>query len=134
MTATVGGKARVLGIGNPFFDPDWPKLSILGKELVRQKCGYAGTDCWWGDYPGERQLFHVPDASGPRLRVKIYPSAVGVCFQDVHIVDKREFTVDGQRLYSVTVPSWRPSQHLYVPWYIRIFIRLLDDLVAQYRF
>jgi len=73
MTATVGGEARVFGVGNhPFFDPLFIYLTDEKKRELRQKYyGQPDTDAWWGEYPGDVQIFRVPDSRGPRVEIKV---------------------------------------------------------------
>jgi hypothetical protein len=106
MTATISGLfARVFGIGNPFFLPEYPAFkSSRSRIRFIRKFGYGPTDCWWGDYPGERQLFHIKSPNGPRLRVKIIELATGTNL--VEITDKRSYRIDFRAdIKEVLVPA-----------------------------
>lgn len=105
MTATIGGMGKVFGVGNPFFNELYPFLNNEGKKAMRQKFyGQPDTDCWWGDYAGERQIFHIQEAAGPRVKVRVVvESAV---MNRVIITDKRVVYIDGvQSRKEVLVPS-----------------------------
>ena len=64
MTATIGGRARVFGVGNTFFNELYPLLGPDGKKTVREKYFGQETDAWWGEYPGDQQIFRVRLADG----------------------------------------------------------------------
>lgn len=106
MTATLGGRARVFGVGNLFFNELFPYLTEEGKQKARPKVGgYSGpNDCWWGEFPGDVQIFRIDSPSGPRLKVKVLH--VDPSTNKVVVVDKRKFTIDGRSdLREVVVPS-----------------------------
>lgn len=110
MTATVGGKARVFGVGNPFFNELYSFLAVEGKRKVRQAFyGQPDTDAWWGEYDADQQILRIKDANGPRLQVRVRPCECGKddCGQmTVVIVDKREHWLVGKSgIGSVTVPK-----------------------------
>lgn len=129
-TATIGGKARVFGIGNPFFFPTWLAKTEDERQALRASYYQRDQDCWWGespDTPGDVQLFRIPDAAGPRLRIKIlyYPDRLGST-KVIQIIDKREFTVDGRVLHEVTMPGRRGASKkfpFYKRWLFRAFER-----------
>ena len=104
MTATIGGMGKVFGVGNPFFNDLYPFLENKGKREMRQKFyGQPDSDCWWGDYPGERQIFHIQDPTGPRVKTKIVKQ--NVTSNTIAIVDKRQVWIDGKDdIKEVTVP------------------------------
>jgi len=93
MTATLGGRARVFGVGNPFFDYLYPFLEDEGRKKVRRKFYGHDFDAWWGEYEGDVQIFRISRSLGPRLLVKVRPYSVTE--NVVTIVDKREHWVDG---------------------------------------
>lgn len=104
MTATLGGSARVFGVGNPFFNPLYVFLESEGKKKLQKKYyGHEDGDCWWGEYEGDVQIFRIASAYGPRLKVTVREFSKTAMI--VTIVDKREHTVDGLRnRVEVTVP------------------------------
>lgn len=107
MTATIGGAARVFGVGNPFFSELYPFLSEEGKKQVREKFFGQPTDAWWGEYPGDKQIFRIANADGPKLSIKIVTKGAldekGLA--RIVIKDKRDYTIDGQKnVRSVDVP------------------------------
>lgn len=70
MSATVGGACDVIGIPNPFFDEVFKHLSDpWGKEWYRNKHGYNTTDCWYGEYPDDRQVIRIASEKGPRINI-----------------------------------------------------------------
>jgi hypothetical protein len=72
MTATLGGEARVFGVGNPFFEYLYPFLEEAGKRKMWKKFyGHELGDCWWGEYEGDNQILRIVDANGPRLKLKV---------------------------------------------------------------
>jgi hypothetical protein len=98
MTATVGGKARVFGVGNPFFDPLYVYIQDTDlnhglKKMQKDLYGHNKGDCWWGEYEGDKQIFRIQDAEGPRLRVKVTP--LDGSYMNVKVTDKRWFSVAG---------------------------------------
>lgn len=99
MTATAGGKAHVLGIGNFFFHPDYPRFDTVAAKKFFVERVYPGftytTDGWWGDYPGEAQLFHIKAPNGPRLRIQFYELESQPSQNVVIVVDGRKFTTGG---------------------------------------
>lgn len=105
MTATLGGVARVFGVGNPFFNELYPFLNEEGIAKVRQKFYGHQHEAWWGEYPGDTQIFRIRNADGPRLKVRISDSDRPLeCV--VAITDKREYWIDGKfRLSHVLVPK-----------------------------
>lgn len=101
-TATVGGHARVFGIGNPFFNELFQYLDDEGKARMRKDLYGRETDCWWGEWEGDVQIFRVESAEGPRVRLKVAPlSAAEV---KLTVVDKRDYTVGRKKLKEVVVP------------------------------
>lgn len=115
MTATVGGKARVFGVGNPFFSELYPYTTPeTRKEMRKRFYGQPDTDAWWGEYPGDVQIFRIQSPDGPRLKVKVCSlgfdektrKACEPGQNRVTVVDKRPFTIDGKSdLKEVTVPA-----------------------------
>ena len=104
MTATIGGCARVLGIGNPFFNELYPMLNEEAKAALRQRMYGQPTDAWWGEYPGDVQLFRIECAYGPRLAVRVV--RVSETENKVIIIDKRPYTIDKKsNVKSVVVPA-----------------------------
>jgi hypothetical protein len=72
MTATLGGEARVFGVGNPFFEYLYPFLEEKGKRAMWKKYyGHELGDCWWGEYEGDNQVLRILDVKGPRLKLKV---------------------------------------------------------------
>lgn len=72
VTATIGGKGRVFGISNPFFSLSWLTWAEETKQEFRRK-HYPegqGSDCWWGNYIGDVQLFWIESSKGPRLKTQ----------------------------------------------------------------
>lgn len=67
VTATVGGPARVFGVANPFFAPEWQQLTPGQQQDKREAYNYGPSDCWWGGYEGDSQLLFIKSPSGPRL-------------------------------------------------------------------
>ena len=105
MTATIGGRARVFGVGNTFFNELYPLLGPDGKKIVRQKYFGQETDAWWGEYKGDQQIFRVEEAEGPRLKIRIKVLDDPSDMVDIIIVDKRTHIVDGKLdVKSVRVP------------------------------
>lgn len=108
MTATLGGRARVFGVGNPFFNELYPYLDVEGKRKMRVAFyGQPDTDAWWGDYPGEQQIFRIFSADGPRLQVKVEDptSEADVAFEvdpktmmRVTVTDKRKHWLSMERV------------------------------------
>src|SRR5580698_7161399 len=106
MTATIGGMARVFGVGNPFFDDLYPYLEEKGKRRMWKKhYGHEMGDCWWGEYEGDRQIFRIFNPEGPRLDVQVK------CFDGheniVIVIDKRKFLCGDQPCeyrFTVRVP------------------------------
>ena len=112
MTATLGGAARVFGVGNPFFNELYLYLDTEGKRKMRQRFyGQPDTDAWWGEYPGDVQIFRLTcpfSERGPRLKVKVQAVPGDPSKMCVKIIDKRSFTIDGKSdLKSVIVPANR---------------------------
>ncbi len=103
-TATIGGKARVFGIANPFFDKIYQDLTEFGKVKYRKDKGYGDgkvtqfgtTDCWWGEFDGDLQIFRIEDAKGPKLKIKIEyikkENQNKIIFQD-----KRDYWVNNEK-------------------------------------
>lgn len=72
ITATIGGHCDIIGIPNPFFDDVFKHLSDPhGKEWYRRKNGWNTTDCWYGEYPGDKQVFRIKSPFGPPLKMRI---------------------------------------------------------------
>jgi hypothetical protein len=104
MTATIGGRARVFGVGNTFFNELYPLLGAEAKKMVRQKYFGQETDAWWGEYKGDQQIFRIKSAKGPRLKVEM--KLVVGRMVDIIVVDKRDYWIDGEFLKeSVRVPQ-----------------------------
>lgn len=105
VTATVGGIAKVFGIGNPFFSDEFNNMTIKEKRKFRKKYyGQPDTDCWWGDYDGEQQLFHIKSPMGVRLKIKILP--INNEENIIKIVDRRKYFIDKKaNVKQVQVPS-----------------------------
>lgn len=65
LTATIGGKAKVFGIPNPFFSDTYmaPPEDII---KIRHKYNDQWiTDIWWGEYKGDWQIIRVNNPIGP---------------------------------------------------------------------
>jgi hypothetical protein len=91
MTATVGGNARVFGVGNPFFNELYVFLPFDAKREVRHKMyGQTDTDAWWGEYPGDKQIFRIHSADGPRLTIKVIPRGANNL---IKVTDKRSWWI-----------------------------------------
>jgi len=117
MTATLGGEARVFGVGNPFFEYLYPFLEEKGKRAMWKKLyGHELGDCWWGEYEGDNQILRIQDAKGPRLNLKVVnlvatgPDRIltesGTNL--VTVIDKREYMFLGKwekRAISFQVPA-----------------------------
>jgi hypothetical protein len=124
VTATIGGKATVFGIGNPFFAHDWQALSEAQREVRRVASGYSGRDCWWGDFPGDVQIFRVEDPHGPRARIKMYYDRDTLGYR-ISIVDKRPMLVGGNpELRVVEMGPYGPPT-VYVSFLTRLLQRFL---------
>ncbi len=82
VTATIGGMAQPFGIDNAFLERTDGK-----PPEVRQ-----GTNCWWGEYPGDVQILRIESAEGPRLEVLVRPVREDG-HNEVWVVDGRPFTV-----------------------------------------
>lgn len=67
VSAVIGGKARVFGIGNPFFTESWPHIPETERMMRRIDAGYTQdrTDCWWGEYEGDKQIERIESSTGP---------------------------------------------------------------------
>ena len=112
VTATVGGEARVFGIGNPFFWPHWAAHTTQKSRMAaRRKWQYriADSDCWWGEYSGDMQLFRILSADGPRLLCML--KVVGENQLEVTVTDLRAFRVAGKVINSVVVPAVMPDTY-----------------------
>jgi len=106
MTATVGGTARVFGVGNPFWDPLYPFLDEKSLKKMQQVFyGHTKGDCWWGEYEGDLQIMRIESALGPRLKIEIVPSYVG--HNIIKVTDKRKFIRAGVSSVTLgTPPMW----------------------------
>lgn len=109
ITATIGGQAKVFGIGNPFFDPLYPyiqdtDLSHGLKKMQKDLYGHTKGDCWWGEYEGDQQIIRIASAKGPRIRFRI-ETETGQGYNLLYFTDKREYSVDGKRRDFVSVPK-----------------------------
>ncbi len=106
VTATIGGLARVFGVSNLFFNEMWPVLTVEQKQVVRESYKLDPlTDCWWGDFKGDNQLFRVANSNGPRLKIKVV--RMDPYTNKVIITDHRSFTVnmvEKPKGYEVLVP------------------------------
>lgn len=108
VTATVGGFARIFGIANPFFSKEFWEKNTKEKMEFRYKYWPEGdgSDCWWGDYKGERQLFHIQSAVGPRLRIRSQLLKIPLTPRVlVRVMDERNFLVDGKKRNRVLLPA-----------------------------
>jgi hypothetical protein len=105
MTATLGGLARVFGIGNPFFNELYPFLDSAAKKKMQQKFyGHTDGEAWWGEYEGDQQIFRINDAGGPRLKVRVTNAPLSTQML-VIVVDKRVYRdPGGEGKSSVIVP------------------------------
>ncbi len=107
VTATLGGAARVFGVANPFFNEIFPLLDAAHVRKVHDHFGYTDQDgeIWWGEFPGDVQIFRVEDPDGPRLDVDV--ERVDAKRNKVRVKpDGRPFTIDGKAdLTEVVVPS-----------------------------
>lgn len=104
MTATIGGAyVRVFGIANTFFDHLWLFLDDAGRRAVKDAYKFGPENCWWGMFKGDIQIFKINSGEGPRLKVKIVK--LDKHTNKVIITDKRDFTVDNQKIKEVVVPS-----------------------------
>lgn len=89
INATIGGSARVFGIANPFFFPEY--LDITQEAHIPQRYGYttdgiplmtdmhtklqeyreeqgygsSKSDVWWGEYAGDDQITRISNPDGP---------------------------------------------------------------------
>lgn len=131
-TATIGGRARVFGVGNPFFFPTWLAKTDNERQALRASYYQRSQDCWWGespDTPGDVQLFRIADAAGPRLRIKIiYNHDHTLRNKTIKIIDKRVFTVDGHELKEVTMGGWRNAPKKF-PFYKRWLFRAIERYI-----
>jgi hypothetical protein len=104
MSATVGGTARVFGIGNYFFEEMYTWLTRTQKRRYRKAhTGQPDTDCWWGEWPTDKQVFRIKSAKGPRIKMKV--KAIDEFKNEVTIKDKRDYLVAGERLRSMVVTA-----------------------------
>jgi hypothetical protein len=65
LTSTVGGKAKVFGIPNPFFSETY---MAPPEDIIRLRHKYNDTwitDIWWGEYKGDWQIIRVNNPQGP---------------------------------------------------------------------
>ena len=102
ITATLGGRARVFGVANPFFNEMFPFLNEEGKAAMHKKLNYVPIDCWWGEYAGDAQIFRIESPDGPRLNVRIV--RIDAATNHVAVIDKRPYTIDGRVINAVSVP------------------------------
>lgn len=111
VTATIGGKGRVIGIGNPFLMLDWQSKTEKERNAIRKKYYTPGqkSDCWWGEYAGDQQLLRIEHAHGPRLitKSKVTPDGKQVV---ITVVDQRRVKVDGKYQKKVVIPNYADIQ------------------------
>ena len=111
ITATVGGNCRIFGIPNPFFDEVFQYLTDKGKQWYRDKNGpYGSTDAWYGETPGDKQIFRIDSANGPKLKLKI--KKISNSINRIYILDKRNYIIDGDKseyieTERVVIPSFK---------------------------
>ena len=98
MTATVGGRARVLGVANFFFEHLFPRLSRTQKRKLRKDLtGQPDTDCWWSQFPErDMQIVAIKNPAGPRIRMRV-ETRPGAKRSKITITDRRQYTVAGKR-------------------------------------
>jgi len=119
VTATIGGikttsgsngelrASGVFGIANWFFLNSFAAKSAKDKMEYRYKWAPEGdgSDCWWGSYAGDQQLFFIELPDGPRL---IVTSKLTVMKDKVKVEisnDGRDWYIDGKKnKKSVTIP------------------------------
>jgi hypothetical protein len=106
VTATIGGDGRVFGIANPFFFPEWIHKSDEDRTEFRNKYypEGQGSDCWWGNYKGDVQLFWIKAPEGPRIEVqsKLLSRIRKV---EVRVLDKRSVKIAGYSMKKVRIPA-----------------------------
>jgi len=107
-TATVAGDCRVIGIPNKFFDEVFQYLTDRGKQWYRDRnSGWGTTDCWYGEFPGDKQVFRIKSLNGPRIKLKV--TKISKDKNRLTILDKRDYTVDGKRETEIITERWIPS-------------------------
>jgi hypothetical protein len=111
----------VFGIGNPFFNEEWSQITEDQREQRRMASGYSLRDCWWGNFPGDTQIFQVENPNGPRARIKIIYNRATFT-RSIHIVDRRLILVGGNpELRIVEMGPYGPPTR-----YVSIFTRLWE--------
>lgn len=93
VTATIGGKGKVIGIANPFLAGSLP-MDLSDRDVFRQKYypEGQGQDVWFGDYEGDVQLIRVRSPFGPRVKVstRLTDDSKGVILR---IHDRRKYWI-----------------------------------------
>ncbi len=97
VTTSIGGKfVRVFGIANPFFADVFPHFTDDGRQWYRDKEGpYGVRDCWWGETKGDKQIFRIKSANGPRLKIKV--KKINKNENKIFIIDKRDYLIDNEK-------------------------------------
>lgn len=96
-TCTVGGVAKVFAVANPFFEPLFPLLNDEQKLKLAARHGYGSSEAWWSP-DGDRQVFRIADAAGPRLEMEVRTDGQ---VNHLTITDSRDYTVAGERMTEV---------------------------------
>lgn len=71
VTGLIGGQARVFGISNVFFMPEFPKMTGKQIKALHKEYGYEEQrcECWWGEFEGDVQIERYESAFGPETFV-----------------------------------------------------------------
>ena len=112
--ATIGGECFVFGIANPFFNEVVQYLTEQGKQWWREKNGYGlpnTSDCWYGEFSGDREILRIKSPDGPALKVKRTISKVDKTITVIEIVDSRPYTANAKdvKFYSIKTEELNPS-------------------------
>jgi hypothetical protein len=107
LTATIGGAARVFGIGNPFFNDLYPFLESVGKKKMQQAFyGHTDGDAWWGEYDGDEQIFRIRDSKGPALKLSVREME-DERLMVISVTDKRVWSLaGGKKPESILLPRY----------------------------
>jgi hypothetical protein len=106
VTATIGGEGRVFGVANPFLSVGWMIKTEEEKKELRDKYypEGKGSDCWWGSYSGDVQLFFILNPKGPKLKITSIQKDNSI---EIRVKDRRKYWIDGKtRMKVVTLPNY----------------------------
>lgn len=109
ITATVAGECKIFGIPNPFFDEVVFHLRDDSRQWYRDKFGYGKEDIWYGEKPGDLQIFRIQNANGPRLKCTV--KRIDKTHSKTIITDKRDYVIDGEnnRPFVICENNFKPS-------------------------